>query len=110
MCGVCEFCLLGYESSCPNARQTGFNCDGTFQQFAIVSAQSAIPLPPGVDLAEAAPILCAVGSRYSSRLASVSNGCFRNFRAQQFIAVFVMARFDLANLSLLSAPAAASAV
>ena len=35
--------------------------DGTFQQFALIDGSEAIRIGEKVDLAEAAPILCAVG-------------------------------------------------
>lgn len=59
-CENCEFCLKGFETSCLTPVYTGFFCDGTFQQYALIKAREAIRIPEDVDLAQAAPIFCAV--------------------------------------------------
>ena len=41
------------------AINSGLGINGTFQQYAIGKATEAAPLPKDVDLAKAAPILCA---------------------------------------------------
>lgn len=40
--------------------KSGFNVDGTFQQFCLSSARHTHKIPEGIKLAKAAPVLCAV--------------------------------------------------
>jgi alcohol dehydrogenase, propanol-preferring len=37
----------------------GFGADGYFQEYSVVEARSAMVLPEGLDLVEAAPLFCA---------------------------------------------------
>ncbi|KAI6214406.1 hypothetical protein M3Y94_00264500 [Aphelenchoides besseyi] len=67
-CLSCEFCKRGYESNCTSAIWFGFRVDGTFQQYAVVKANAAIRIPDELDLAQAAPILCAGLTAYRAVL------------------------------------------
>ncbi len=58
-CLACEYCNNGNETICPSQEISGFNVDGTFQQYAIADALNAAKIPEGADLAQIAPILCA---------------------------------------------------
>lgn len=58
-CQLCSICETGNESNCDDAELSGYTRDGTFQQYATADAIQAARLPPGTDLAKAAPILCA---------------------------------------------------
>lgn len=58
-CMSCESCELANESNCPEADLSGYTHDGSFQQYATADAVQAARIPPGTDLAEVAPILCA---------------------------------------------------
>lgn len=58
-CGSCELCRKGYESSCEKAECSGFSVDGTFQQYCVSFADHVSPIPDGLSLKLAAPILCA---------------------------------------------------
>ncbi|WP_098463613.1 alcohol dehydrogenase AdhP [Isoptericola jiangsuensis] len=58
-CGECEFCETGRETLCPNQQNGGYSVDGSFGQYMLVDATYAPIVPAGVDLAAAAPILCA---------------------------------------------------
>ncbi|CAK7231401.1 hypothetical protein SBRCBS47491_007918 [Sporothrix bragantina] len=66
-CLNCENCLVGGESSCTSAgaKISGYMTPGTFQQFCITSAQYATLIPDGLDLAEAAPLMCGGVSVYA---------------------------------------------
>ena len=74
-CGECEHCLEGAENLCSRAAFTGYDRDGGFAEYAIVRADFAAPLPPGLDALRAAPLLCAgvIGYR-SLRLSGVQPG------------------------------------
>lgn len=44
---------------CPKAILSGYTVDGTFQQYCVAKAVHVAHIPPNVDLATVAPILCA---------------------------------------------------
>lgn len=58
-CGECEYCETGWETLCPNQRNSGYSVDGSFGQYMVVDARYCPVVPSGVDPAGAAPILCA---------------------------------------------------
>lgn len=57
--GVCEYCSMGRENLCPNARFTGYQIDGGFAAMTYADARYVFPLPARFGDAEAAPLLCA---------------------------------------------------
>ncbi|KAJ5176607.1 Alcohol dehydrogenase 1 [Penicillium canariense] len=58
-CLACEFCKTADESLCAEQLLSGYNVDGTFQQYAIGKAAHVTVLPKDVPLDGVAPILCA---------------------------------------------------
>jgi len=58
-CLACEMCRQGFEPNCDHVLLSGFTRDGSFQQYAVVSAAEAAHIPKGTDLTKVAPILCA---------------------------------------------------
>jgi propanol-preferring alcohol dehydrogenase len=58
-CLACEQCKRGFETTCSKAVNSGLGVNGTFQQYCIGKATEAASLPKDIDLAKAAPILCA---------------------------------------------------
>ncbi|KAL4160588.1 alcohol dehydrogenase [Phytophthora ramorum] len=58
-CLGCEDCRKGYETTCPSAGVHGLTCHGSFQQWCVSFADHVTPIPASLDLASAAPILCA---------------------------------------------------
>ncbi|KAM0755874.1 putative ADH1-alcohol dehydrogenase I [Meredithblackwellia eburnea MCA 4105] len=58
-CLNCEVCREGQEATCAQARTSGYSDDGSFQQYAVSFTRHLTPIPDGLDLAQAAPILCA---------------------------------------------------
>jgi propanol-preferring alcohol dehydrogenase len=74
-CLGCEFCLKGAESNCPEAILSGYTHDGSFQEYATAKAVHAAKIPPGTDLAEIAPILCAGITVYKAlKVADIAAG------------------------------------
>nr|BAV14014.1 mannitol-1-phosphate dehydrogenase [Pholiota microspora] len=61
VCGKCEMCWKGYESSCLTSFSSshGFKLDGTFQEYAVSYCNYVTPIPEGLDGASATPLLCA---------------------------------------------------
>ena len=74
-CGACHFCLRGNENLCDKARFTGYDVDGGYAEYTIVSEDFAYPIPEGFSDLEAAPLLCAgiIGFR-SLRLSDIEKG------------------------------------
>lgn len=57
--GTCDPCLEGKFIHCKNASITGISRDGGYSEYAIAPAVAVARVPDGMDLAEAAPLLCA---------------------------------------------------
>lgn len=57
--GTCAYCRRGRENLCPNARFTGWDCDGGYAEYAAVREDFAYALPANIDDERAAPLLCA---------------------------------------------------
>lgn len=58
-CGHCEYCLRGEENLCDDARFTGYTLDGGYAEHVVADARYCFELPPEIDDAHAAPLLCA---------------------------------------------------
>jgi alcohol dehydrogenase, propanol-preferring len=63
VCGNCEFCMTSREAFCLAQEGTGYNKNGTYAEYCLVSADCAVPLPPG-PLELLAPIMCAGVTSY----------------------------------------------
>ncbi|MCC6157251.1 MAG: zinc-dependent alcohol dehydrogenase family protein [Deltaproteobacteria bacterium] len=74
-CGECRFCRSGRENLCDNARFTGCDVNGGFAEWCVAPAAFVVDLPPQIDAAHAAPLLCAgiIGYR-SLRLSGAAPG------------------------------------
>ncbi|KAF4615528.1 hypothetical protein D9613_003506 [Agrocybe pediades] len=61
VCGKCEMCWKGHDSSClvSFTSSHGFRLDGTFQEYAVSYIDYVTPIPEDLDGASATPILCA---------------------------------------------------
>jgi propanol-preferring alcohol dehydrogenase len=57
--GHCRYCQRGAENLCPASRYTGWDVDGGYAEYAVVTAQYAYRLPAGYSDGELAPLLCA---------------------------------------------------
>ena len=58
-CGLCDYCLTGWETLCPQQQNTGYSVDGGFAEYVLAPAAYVGHLPEGLDFTEVAPILCA---------------------------------------------------
>lgn len=74
-CGKCRYCLIGNENLCDKALFTGYNVDGGYAQYVVVSEDFAYHIPSTFSYVEAAPLLCAgvIGFR-ALRLSDLENG------------------------------------
>lgn len=73
--GSCRFCREGRENLCENQRFTGYDADGGYAEYAVVSEDFAYEIPERFSDTEAAPLLCAgiVGYR-ALRRANLPDG------------------------------------
>jgi propanol-preferring alcohol dehydrogenase len=63
-CGVCQYCLAGWETLCPKQQNTGYSVDGGYADYALAPAAFAAKIPDRLGLIDAAPILCAGVTTY----------------------------------------------
>jgi propanol-preferring alcohol dehydrogenase len=74
-CGTCAFCRGGRENLCDAFRATGRDANGGYAESMTVPESFAYPVPPEIEDAEAAPLLCAGAIGYRSlRLTGLRNG------------------------------------
>jgi propanol-preferring alcohol dehydrogenase len=73
--GDCWYCQHGMENLCDKPTFTGYTVDGGYAEYALVREDFVFPLPPGLDDAHVAPLLCAgiIGFR-SMRVAGIEPG------------------------------------
>jgi alcohol dehydrogenase, propanol-preferring len=58
-CGVCEFCRVGRENLCAQARFTGYQIDGGYAEHTVADQRFCFAIPDGYSDVQAAPLLCA---------------------------------------------------
>jgi propanol-preferring alcohol dehydrogenase len=63
-CGHCQFCLSGWETLCPEQKNSGYSVNGSFAQYALAKANYLGLIPRQLSLVDAAPILCAGVTTY----------------------------------------------
>lgn len=59
VCGECKFCRTGRENLCSHAMFTGYDADGGFAEYTVVSEDFVYRLPDNYTDLEVAPLLCA---------------------------------------------------
>jgi propanol-preferring alcohol dehydrogenase len=74
-CGTCNFCQMGQENLCDQAKWTGKDVNGGYAEYMVISEEFAYLLPEKFSDSEAAPLLCAgvIGYR-TLRLAEIADG------------------------------------
>jgi propanol-preferring alcohol dehydrogenase len=63
-CGVCDYCLTGWETLCPRQQNTGYSVNGGYAEYTLAPAAYAGRIPKALDFAIAAPIMCAGVTTY----------------------------------------------
>ena len=63
-CGHCDFCLAGWETLCPEQKNSGYSVNGSFAQYAVGQADYLGRIPKDLSFVDAAPILCAGVTTY----------------------------------------------
>jgi alcohol dehydrogenase, propanol-preferring len=65
-CGVCEFCVDGWETLCEEQVNTGYTIDGSYAEYATANAAYVAQVPPTVDPLDAAVLTCAGVTTYKA--------------------------------------------
>jgi propanol-preferring alcohol dehydrogenase len=63
-CGVCEYCLTGWETLCMQQQNTGYSVNGGFAEYVLAPAAYVGHIPDNLDFTDSAPILCAGVTTY----------------------------------------------
>ena len=63
-CGLCEYCITGWETLCEAQHNSGYSVNGSFAEYAIGAAGYVARLPERTDFSALAPILCAGVTTY----------------------------------------------
>jgi alcohol dehydrogenase/propanol-preferring alcohol dehydrogenase len=58
-CFVCDRCRAGDFVTCRNALVSGISTDGGYAEYMVARQEAVAAVPDGLDLVEAAPLLCA---------------------------------------------------
>lgn len=64
--GTCLSCRRGDFPNCPNAKVTGIHFDGGYQEYMLVPVEALASMPGSLDVAEAAPLMCAGVTTFNS--------------------------------------------
>ena len=63
---TCLFCRRGDFGNCAQLKITGINYDGGYAEYMIAPVEALAQMPDSLDVAEAAPLLCAGVTTYNS--------------------------------------------
>jgi propanol-preferring alcohol dehydrogenase len=65
-CGICDYCVSGWETLCESQQNTGYSIDGGFAEYVKAHARYVVKVPAGVDPFDAAPLTCAGVTTYKA--------------------------------------------
>jgi alcohol dehydrogenase, propanol-preferring len=65
-CGVCDYCVSGWETLCHEQENMGYSIDGGFGEEAIAFGRYVVAVPEGMDPFDAAPLTCAGVTTYKA--------------------------------------------
>lgn len=65
-CGHCDHCVSGWETLCPEQRNSGYSVDGSHAEYALAHGTYVVPVPDGIDPLDAAPLTCAGVTTYKA--------------------------------------------
>jgi alcohol dehydrogenase, propanol-preferring len=65
-CGVCDYCVSGWETLCESQQNMGYSIDGGFGEYASAFAHYVVKVPEGIDPFDAAPLTCAGVTTYKA--------------------------------------------
>jgi propanol-preferring alcohol dehydrogenase len=65
-CGICDYCVSGWETLCLEQKNMGYSIDGGFGEYATAYARYVVEVPQGIDPLDAAPLACAGVTTYKA--------------------------------------------
>ena len=65
-CGMCEYCVSGWETLCESQQNMGYSINGAFGEYATAYARYVVPVPEGLNPIDAAPLTCAGVTTYKA--------------------------------------------
>jgi len=65
-CGLCQACLSGWETLCPNQQMTGYSVDGSYAEKVVADGRYVGKIPDGLGFAEVSPHFCAGVTTYKA--------------------------------------------
>lgn len=65
-CGICDYCVSGWETLCESQQNMGYSIDGGFGEYATAYARYVVPVPKGLNSIDAAPLTCAGVTTYKA--------------------------------------------
>jgi propanol-preferring alcohol dehydrogenase len=65
-CGVCDYCVSGWETLCLEQKNMGYSIDGGFAEYALAYGKYVVKVPDGIDPLDAAPLTCAGVTTYKA--------------------------------------------
>ena len=65
-CGMCEYCVSGWETLCLEQKNMGYSMDGGFAEYTRAYARYVVKVPEEIDPFDAAPLTCAGVTTYKA--------------------------------------------
>jgi propanol-preferring alcohol dehydrogenase len=65
-CGICDYCVSGWETLCHEQEMMGYTIDGAFGEYATAYARYVVKVPESLDSLDAAPLTCAGVTTYKA--------------------------------------------
>jgi propanol-preferring alcohol dehydrogenase len=65
-CGVCDYCVDGWETLCETQVNTGYGVNGSYAEYAVAKAAYVAQVPDAVDPLDAAVLTCAGVTTYKA--------------------------------------------
>jgi propanol-preferring alcohol dehydrogenase len=65
-CGVCDYCIDGWETLCEKQVNTGYGVNGSYAEYAVAKAAYVAQVPDAVDPLDAAVLTCAGVTTYKA--------------------------------------------
>ena len=65
-CGVCDYCIDGWETLCEKQVNSGYGRDGSYAEYATANATYVVQVPDAVDPLDAAVLTCAGVTTYKA--------------------------------------------
>jgi propanol-preferring alcohol dehydrogenase len=65
-CGICDYCIDGWETLCEKQVNTGYGIDGSYAEYATANAVFVAQVPDAVDPLDASVLTCAGVTTYKA--------------------------------------------